>query len=191
MNNFLKTTFLFLFLSCSSVKEKIDIIQEKSHKQAYAILSNKKERIVRICFPKKIILKNNSNSEKSFVKISYHYNSIETSIGNFINLFENKANHLKKISNNKKKTIAPNNSNHYTIYTTHYIEKNENSMSKLKKIREMIIKKKQDTLHIGTVSEFKQNHKKLFERLTKNDSISIQFLDGKKLGEKITKPVEW
>ena len=31
-----------------------------------------------------------------------------------------------------------------------------------------------DTLHIGTVQEFKKKHKKLFELFTKNDSLSIQ-----------------
>ena len=54
----------------------------------------------------------------------------------------------------------------------------------------MLVENK-DTLHIGTVDEFKKRHKALFEKLTNGDSISIQFLDGKKLGERITVPVEW
>ncbi len=48
-----------------------------------------------------------------------------------------------------------------------------------------------DTLHIGTVKEFKQKHTALFHKLTKGDSISIQFLDNNKLEERITVPVEW
>lgn len=54
-----------------------------------------------------------------------------------------------------------------------------------------MLAEKKDTLLIGTVTEFKIKHKELFERLTKNDSISIQFLDGKKLRKRVTVPVEW
>ncbi|MFL0083373.1 hypothetical protein V2665_10375 [Tenacibaculum maritimum] len=48
-----------------------------------------------------------------------------------------------------------------------------------------------DTLHIGTVTEFRQKHPKLFQQLTKDDRISIQFLEGKKLGKPISIPVTW
>lgn len=53
---------------------------------------------------------------------------------------------------------------------------------------------KKDTLHIGTVDEFKQTYKELFESLTKNDSISIQLLDSSTksgLGKRIAVPVKW
>lgn len=48
-----------------------------------------------------------------------------------------------------------------------------------------------DTLHIGTVREFKKRHENLFKYLTKNDSISIRFLEGKSLGKRLTIPVKW
>ncbi len=73
----------------------------------------------------------------------------------------------------------------------HFLDSTKSIQQQFKPYIEKILKENKDTLHIGTVAEFKKKHKELFEKLTKNDSISIQFLDGKKLGERITVPVEW
>ncbi len=52
----------------------------------------------------------------------------------------------------------------------------------------------QDSLILGTAYEFKKKHDQLFENLTKNDSISIRFIDSnneKSLGKTIKIPVEY
>ncbi|WP_422090693.1 hypothetical protein [Tenacibaculum ovolyticum] len=191
MNKYFIIILLFLLISCSLTKGKIKITQKQTNLQAYAILSDKTHRIVRLCFPKKIIIKNFYNKKKSFVKIDYHYNSIETSVGNYIKLYKEKGINLNKISNNKKKTVFSNKSKAYIIFTTHYIEKNNYFTKQLKEYSKKMLEENKDTLHIGTVKEFKQKHKELFVKLTKSDSISIRFLDGEKLGKRITMPLKW
>ena len=90
-----------------------------------------------------------------------------------------------------KKVIKSSDTISFVSFTSHFINNEDSIQQQFKPYIEQMLKENKDTLHVGTVSEFKQNHKELFEKLTKNDSISIQFLDGKKLGERITVPVEW
>lgn len=191
MNNYLKIFFLFFLVACTTIKDSIKITQKETVFPVYALLSSDTKRIVRLCFPNEIKIENTSSNKKSFIKINYEYNSIANSIGNFIRLYKEKNNSLEKISNNKKKTIFPKENKDFIFYTVHYIDTSSLFRNELKYYNEKMLQENKDTLHIGTVSEFKTKHKELFEKLTKNDSISIQFLDGKKLGERIIIPVKW
>ncbi|MFL0100300.1 hypothetical protein [Tenacibaculum maritimum] len=191
MNNYFTILLLFLFITCKTVKRTIIITQKETILPVYALLSNDTQRIIRLCFPIKVNLKNTSSSEQSFIKINYQYNSITTPIGNFIKLYKEQNKVLEKISNNKKKTLFPKTNNNYVLYTLHYISKKTSSSKKLQTYTNKMLTTNKDTLHIGTVTEFRQKHPKLFQQLTKNDRISIQFLEGKKLGKPISIPVTW
>ena len=53
---------------------------------------------------------------------------------------------------------------------------------------------KKDTLHIGTVKEFKEKHRELLNKVTNEDSISIRFIDKNTkygLSKPISIPVNW
>ena len=182
---------LFLFTTCIVLKESIKITQKECDLPVYAILSDDTKRVVRLCYPKEISIKNNSLTKKSFIKISYHYNSITNSIGDFLYLYKKENNILKEISNNNKKVILPKKSQKFIFYTVHYINKNIFFLDQFKSYQKKMIAENKDTLHIGTVAAFKRKHNEVFEKLTKGDSISVQFLRGSKLGGRITVPVVW
>ncbi len=192
MNKVVTSLILFFFLSCNSTfKSKIEISQSISDNSVILRLS-KQNTIIRIQFPNEISIQNNSFFSKSFVEIDYSYNKsmpMERDLG--IGLFKKNDEILNSVSATGKRTIPSKQSLEYIYCTRHFVDSSKTTQQQFKPYIEKMLAENKDTLHIGTVSEFKQKHKTLFEQLTKGDSISIQFLDGKKLGERITVPVEW
>jgi hypothetical protein len=193
MNNIKITSILivYLLLSCKPNQDTIEINQKTTDYQITLRLSRQYEKIIGIKFPQIINIKNNSNKKETFIKIDYKYNSIPKERTYGISLFSEKEDSLIKISNNKKKEIDSYEKKQYVFYTRHFVDSVSFIQNEFKPYITKMLTENKDTLHIGTVQEFKQNHGELFKALTKNDSISIQFLDGKKLGERITVPVVW
>ena len=194
--NKLLIKFLLLLLSvftqCKSVNHKVNITQrEVSQEVIIRTASDVKNSIIAIQFPNEIILSNNSSRKRDLLTIDYKYNNIPSNRNLNLGLFTNKNGKLKRIRNNKKKIIPSKQSLNFIFYSRHFVDSTKLTQHQFKAYIDKMLAENKDTLHIGTVSEFKKKHKELFEKLTKNDSISIQFLDGKKLGERITVPVKW
>ena len=105
-----------------------------------------------------------------------------------MSLYLIKGDHVEK---QKFSKVKPLEKNQYLIKSKHFVDSTKAIQKQLKLYKEKMLTEGKDTLHIGTVKEFKQKHMELFKKLTTGDSISIQFLDGKKLGERVTVPVEW
>ncbi|CAA0238417.1 hypothetical protein ACE1MK_07440 [Tenacibaculum maritimum] len=191
MNNYFTILLLFLFTTCKTVKRTIIITQKETILPVYALLSNDTQRIIRLCFPIKVNLKNTSSSEQSFIKVNYEYNSIPRELAYGVSLFKKKKASLIRISNNQKKGIPSYSSKEYILYTRHFVDSISSIQQQFKPYINQMLTTNKDTLHIGTVTEFQQKHPKLFQQLTKDDRISIQFLEGKKLGKPISIPVTW
>ena len=185
-------SLIFLASNCDSIKRNI-IINQKKTTTTIIIKSSLKDSIIyNIKIPNRLKIKNKSLLNESFIMIEYLYkDSLSNWANRNIELYKVKGKKLERISNNKKKTIPSNESLEYIYYTRHFIDSTKSIQEQFKPYIEKMLAENKDTLHIGTVDEFKQKHKELFKKLTKNDSISIQFLDGKKLGERITVPVAW
>ncbi|MBO0591720.1 hypothetical protein I2486_09905 [Cellulophaga sp. E16_2] len=181
-----------LFISCGSVSNDIKFKQGATN---YNVILRKtkdtENLIIKIQFPNKITITNNSFSSETFITLDYKYDNVPTGRDLHIGLFSQEGNVLMKTTNNSRKTIPSNKSLEYVYYTRHFVESTEAIQQQFKPYVQEMLEENKDTLHIGTVSDFKKNHKELFERLTKNDSISVQFLDGNKFGERISVPVEW
>ncbi len=191
MNRIIQFLILLFFLSCSSLKSKIEISQSINDSPVILRLS-KQNTIIRVQFPNEITLKNNSINKESFVKINYIYNKEQPRERNLrIELYRDEKNKLTSISTTGKKNIHKGESLKYFYFTRHFVDSTKSTQQQFKPYIAKMLAENKDTLHIGTVGEFKQKHTALFEKLTKGDSISIQFLEGKKLGERITVPVEW
>jgi hypothetical protein len=154
-------------------------------------LNRRHKKIIGIKFPQKINIKNNSSKRAFFVKIGYEYNSVSKEKAYGISLFKKNGNSLIELSNNKKKEITAFSNKEFIFYTRHFVDSVLSIQEEFKPYIERMLAENKDTLHIGTVSDFKKKHKKLFEKLTKNDSIYIRFLEKKKLGKRITVPVNW
>ncbi len=188
MNKFYqKTLFLLLLIlvsACKSSDQKVSISKIYNQQSVILKINNNLKKITGIKLPLNIKMSNNNNFDKDFLSIDYYYDDQN---GAGIELFYND----KRISNNSRKTVSPSNEIEFSIYTRHLTDSTKLIQQQFKPYIEKMLKENKDTLHVGTVSDFKKNHKEFFEKLTKNDSISIQFLDGKKLGERITVPVEW
>ncbi|CAL2104598.1 hypothetical protein [Tenacibaculum sp. 190130A14a] len=181
---------VFLCVRCSSIGTAIEVKETE-----YPVIINydKKNNIIYgIKIPLEVAITNNSKvSFKEFITIDYEYTPYNKGRG--IEIFK-KVNSLVKIVNNKKKVISPSSTLKYVIYSRYRIDRvkeKELFKEKMNQYLEKIYEENKDTLHIGTISEFKQKHKDLFEKLTKNDSISIQLLDDGKFGKRIVVPVKW
>ena len=81
----------------------------------------------------------------------------------------------------------------YHVYTRHAFDTTRLIHNSLVTYLEKMLELNQDTLHIGTVADFKEIHGKLFKMLTENDTISIRHLKGKNsgLGERVAVPANW
>ncbi len=195
MNKFLTIFLVFLlliFTDCKSINSTINITQKQVRQEIIIrTASDNKNRIIRIQFPNEIILKNNSFLNRDFLTINYNYNNIPLNRNLNLGLFTKANGKLKRIRNNKKKVLPSKESLNFIFYSRHFVDSTKSTQQQFQTYIEKMLAENKDTLHIGTVAEFKQKHTALFEKLTKGDSISIQFLDGKKLGERITVPVEW
>lgn len=194
MNNLIKISVLFLLFSCNSLKkEKLSIkVLKANYKVVIKFSKDNAADIISVKIPTKISIKNLNNSEVNFNTVEYKY---QDSLSNWANrnlsLYVVENFFLKKISNFKKKKISNYEENEYMIYSRHFLDSSKATQKQFRPYIKRMLTENKDTLHIGTVKEFKKNHKELFEKLTKNDSISIQFLDGNNLGERVTVPVEW
>ncbi|CAL2104599.1 hypothetical protein [Tenacibaculum sp. 190130A14a] len=183
----------FIFFGCKSVDEKINFSHQKINSNIIIrSASDNKNSIIRIQFPSKLTLTNNSKiCDIDFLVLEYKYANIASTKNYNIAYYTENKGKLTRVKNNKKKTISPNTSIDYIVHTRHYVDSSRATQKHFEPYVDRMLKENKDTLHIGTVTEFKQKHKDLFEMLTKNDSISIQLLDNGKFGKRITVPIEW
>ncbi|OEK08616.1 hypothetical protein A8C32_03975 [Flavivirga aquatica] len=187
MNKTLIYALIFILSACANKKESLSSFEQKN--PVVIKLGKKYKKIFRINIPIGLSVKNKSILNKSFITIDYKYTPYSKGIGE--DIYISKGKELIEVKNNLKKNITPYTSNEYIIYSRYRLDSLESTQKQFKSYIKRMLAENKDTLHIGTVKEFKIKHKVLFEKLTKNDSISIQFLDDGKLGERITVPVKW
>ena len=177
------------YISCNTSKESMKIDFIKSTNEITLFYSKKMKATWAISFPMNMNLDCSKSKNNSFRNYSYKYgNSLK---GKAMKLFSIENGEFIKQKFTKIKILKKDKKNKFLIISKHFIDTTKSIQQQLKPYIEKMLSENKDTLHIGTVNRFKTKHKELFNRLTKNDSISIQFLDGKKLGERITVPVEW
>ncbi len=178
-----------MVLSCNTIKQEIQIKQFESKKEITLWYSKKMKTISVISIPIQTEITNFFSKKITFLNYKYIYgNKLK---GNPMKMYLVKNNKLIKQSISRKKPINAKSSKQFLIYTKHFVDTVKYSRSYFNPYIKKMLRENKDTLHIGTVSEFKQKHSKLFKKLTENDSISIQFLDNDKFGERITIPVKW
>lgn len=167
--------------------EITDIPTERSLK----IKLGKEKTPILLQIPKAVLIYNDSSEEQNFVEFEYLYANLPIGRNYGIELYkQNNNNQLIRMKSSGKKIISKKDTLKLIFYTRHFLSEEINK-EKLINYTKKMFEQKKDTLHIGTVVSFKQKHPKLFETLTQNDSISIQLLDGKKLGKRINVPVKW
>lgn len=190
MNN--KISFVIITLLFFGCKSNQIILKTGLTEQPVIINYNKEyNKVYGIKIPIQLNVINKSIFFKNFITIDYKYHPYEKGVGEEVYL---KNDSIYKIKNNKKKTISSLDEDIYIIYARYRIDRFDTLniyKNDFKRYTEKMLAQNKDTLHIGTVEAFKVKHKELFEKLTKNDSISIQFLDNGELGERLIVPVEW
>ncbi|REH54963.1 hypothetical protein C7448_102496 [Tenacibaculum gallaicum] len=191
MNKIVLILTCYLLIGCEVSKKTIELSQSSTEYPVIIRLSKKFKKVISIKLPLKVDLINNSNKDEEFIKIKYNYNSIPIGRDYGIMLFEYKEKSISRTSNNSKKEVLSYNNKEYLIYSRHFVDSTKSIQQQFKPYVAKMLAENKDTLHIGRVTEFKKNHAALFKKLTKGDSISIQFLDDGKFGERVTVPVEW
>ena len=114
--------------------------------------------------------------KETLTKVSYHYNSINSKIGDYVKMFREENEGLVKIIN-QKTIIYPKETLSYILYSSHYIDTTDFYIEKMYFYRLKMLEENKDTLHVGTVNEFRKKHPELFKMLTKKDSISTRLID--------------
>ncbi len=184
---FLYTTSCILTILFCACNNKI-IIQRKDSKLPVIVRMNNKYKSVNgILFPFNLSIVNSNLVIKKFIEIEYEYGFRKNCYG--LELYENN----KKISNNKLKIIKGRDVLEYQIYTRHAFDTTKLIHTQLQPYLEKMIELNQDTLHIGTVTEFKKSYPEIFKMLTENDTISIDFYERKNkyFSNKQAIPANW
>ena len=197
MNKFKLIIFLvitMIFISCSGNQQNHVEINQKNTELPiiFRLAKDNNNRIITMQLPVEFEIKNNNFKERTFLRILYNYNNIPINRkGGFgISLFKRKNGVLCKVKN-KKTRLKCKAVLDCVCYSSHFIDSIQSVKLHLY-IKEMNVLNK-DTLSIS-ISEIRMRNGDLFESLTQNDSISIQFLDSSTksgLGERIAVPVNW
>ncbi|WP_234859299.1 hypothetical protein [Aquimarina aquimarini] len=188
--NFFITLLFLVFANCKPSNDIVSIKVKAQNNPIVAKFSKQDSTISFLKFPMTVSILNKKKN-KIFIKdVDYIYKNAFKSLSLGSELFTTSSEGLRKI-NDKSNMISSKENKVYINYSRHYIDTSEFFQGRLKEYSLKMLSENKDTLHIGTVKEFKAKHAELFNKLTKNDSISIQFLDGKELGERITVPVKW
>lgn len=180
---------LFLFYCKATPTKQVTIKQLSSSEHVILYYSKKLKTISVISFPISLNFINKTSKDRLFLNYKYLYGNQHS--GNPMVMYSLKNNTPIRQSVSAKKNIKPKDSNQYFVRSKHFVDTTKFNDSFFKPYIQKLQTENKDTLHIGTVAEFEKKHKALFETLTKNDSISVQFLDGDKFGERITVPVKW
>ncbi len=164
---------VLLVIVLSGCSNKI-ILQRLDTEKPVVVRMNAKQKVITVIeFPFNIVIENLTLSKKEFGKIDYEYNNTKRGVG--ILLYRDDL----EIRNNQLQTVQSHKSLNYFAYTGHFTEFTEFTQAQLQPYLEKMIKLKQDTLHVGSVAEFKVNHPELFKMLTEKDTISIRFYERK------------
>lgn len=177
MSKFKLIVFVIILSGCKSANNDIQINQINTDYPVVLKYSKKYDKFSRLKIPLKLKIYNNSFSQYSFASIRYEYNSAFGGITE--NIYVEKNENLKKIKNNKRKSIISKQSQEYIIYTSHRLDSSKKIQDKFKSYIHLFENKNIDTLNIGTINEFKLNNKDLIKLLTKNDSVFINTWKGK------------
>ncbi|MBL4559645.1 MAG: hypothetical protein JKX79_01535 [Labilibaculum sp.] len=184
--------FTLCFVCCKPILEITKIEQLDSKQGVILWHSVKMNTIWAISLPIEIKITNSSLKKRSFLNYKYIYgNQLK---GKAMKLYSLEKGKVIQNSISKKNNLNAESSKIYLIYSKHFVDTVKFSNIFFKPYIEKMLRLEKDTLHVGTVVEFKKKHKELFESLTKNDSISIRLLDPNSksgLGERIVVPVNW
>ena len=176
--------FVISFLACNGY---IYLKREDTNKSVIVRMNEEEKVITSIKLPFRFVVKNNTLKKMEFYKVYYEYGFRRKGAG--IELYKDD----KKISNYDHKVIRSHKSLNYFIYSRHITDSTQFIQDQLKPYVNKMLELNQDTLHVGTVAEFKERHPELFKMLTENDTISIRHLKGRNsgLGERIAIPANW
>ena len=177
-------------MSCKTVNEPIKIKFSESNEEVTLFYSKKMNAIWAISLPFNVEITNPSSEEKAFRNYTYNYGNQLKGKAMKMYLINNET--LLKQSVSNVKFINVKSSERYLITSKHFVDTTKFNRHFFKPYIEEMRKLKQDTLNIGTVSDFSKKHSKLFKWLTYNDSIMIQPMKPKSGFEKeIRIPVEY
>ncbi|MDO6674576.1 hypothetical protein MK851_09070 [Tenacibaculum sp. 1B UA] len=180
------TVYLFIILTtftCANPKKDLVFNQVQANDYPVIIGMYKKRienKISYIKLPNQIKIRNTSYVNQTLSKINYYHFSphIEKEKSQ-LGLYTIKNDSLIYATNHQKRIIYGKDSLNYIYYIRcHLLDTTNAVQSQLKPYVEKMIKENKDTLHIGSFSQFKNKHYNLLELLTKNDTISLNFITG-------------
>ncbi|MBN1464099.1 MAG: hypothetical protein JW922_10595 [Paludibacteraceae bacterium] len=178
---------IFFLIATSGCSNKIVLRRTDSSKPVIVRMNKEIQKVNGVLFPIVLTIENTTLSKKEFGQIIYEYGFHRRGYGIELYLAN------KLISNNQLKVVRGRQSIEYLVYTRHAFDTTNMIHEELQPYMNKMLELNQDTLHIGTVNEFREKHPELFNLLTENDTISISYLKGKDsgLGERIAIPVNW
>ncbi len=188
MNKAIKVVqFSLILIWLCSCSNKINLQRKDVNNPVIIRMNEDILKITGIKFPFEFEIENKSFLKRKIGKIIYEYGYEEGGVGVLL-YFDG-----HEINNNGLKVVRGKRELKYFAYSRHFTDSTKFTQKQLAPYVAEMLKLNQDTLCIGTVSEFKENHAELFKMLTENDTISIRYLKDKNsgLGERIAIPANW
>ena len=166
--------FLLQLFSCKSNEEAIELNILKTDKPIILKYSKAHNKIFQIRIPFGLQIYNNSIENRKMGSIHYEYSHHTHGSSTLVYRKDD----FKRISSRKDFKLIPFIENDYIIYTVHRIDSTSKTQNKLKPYLDKFIENKQDSLLVGTVSDFRKKNKVFFDALVKGDSIGIRVILG-------------
>ncbi len=178
MKNILPIILLLTCLvSCKTTNKPVKIKISESNGEVTLFYSKKMNAIWSISLPFNIEITNPTSQKKGFRNYKYRYHNALK--GKAMKMYLIKKEKLSKLSVSKIKYIDEKSSQKYLITSKHFIDTTTLNKIFFKPYLEKMKNLNQDTLNVGTISQFKLKHKNFVDQLIKNDSISFLFLNEK------------
>ena len=118
--------------------------------------------------------------KREFTSIEYDYHPFDKGIR--VPLYYVKNNQLIRLEQSIKKKIAPYQNKEYLIYTRHRVDTSEYFQKHFTVYIDKMLKLNQDSLLIGTVSNFKNKHGSILKLLTNKDSVYVNLWESEDIG---------
>ncbi len=182
--NYLYIIFLFVLTACGQKKAKniendLNIIVNETNEPLILRYNKKNNTIAMVMFPYNIMIYNNTDAKHIIERCYYLYRRKngrgEGKAGGLLH-YKTDKNLYSFIEYSEKKLIKKNDSLDYLLYSLHTLkEKNIEQQQALGVYKEEMRAQQKDTMHVGSLEEFRKKHPKLTEYFLESDLIRVDY----------------
>ncbi|TPN82811.1 hypothetical protein [Aquimarina algicola] len=183
--NYLHIIFFFVLTACSQNKNvnadtSLNIIVNETNEPIILWYNIEADVITRVMFPYNIMMYNKTNNDYVVNSVRYLYrrqdDNYSGGIGGGKLHYKTNENFYLFTDNGKSFKINQKDSLDYLLYSLHILkEKNTEQQQALEIYKEEMRAQQKDSMHVGTLKQFRKKHPELTEYFLERDSIRISY----------------